>query len=129
MIVGMGTDIVSVGRVAKLINEGGGGFLERWFTPREIEYCEGKAHPNLHYAGRVAAKEAVLKALRSPWDGPMRWLSIEIENDEQGAPTVRLSGPLREDAAQIGIAMIHVSLSHCDEYATATAIAEAPPLL
>jgi holo-[acyl-carrier protein] synthase len=128
MIAGTGTDIVSVDRVSKLLDSGGERFAGRWFTPGEIAYCRGQARPAEHFAARIAAKEAVLKALRSPWDGPMRWLSIEIAKDGQGAPIVRLSGTLREEAERAGISAIHVSLSHCGEYATATAIAEAAPL-
>jgi len=127
VIAGTGTDIVSVERISKLVRDHGDDFLERWFTPLEISYCRGKARPELHFAARIAAKEAVLKALRSPWDGPMRWRSIEIANDAAGAPEVRISGSLRDDAERAGISVIHVSLSHCDGYATAMAVAETAP--
>jgi holo-[acyl-carrier protein] synthase len=127
MIAGTGTDILSVRRVEKLIEARGDRFLARWFSPGEIEYCMGKARPSLHFAARIAAKEAVLKALRAPWEGPMRWRSIEIVAGEGGGPAVLLSGAIREDAERAGISAIHVSLSHCGDYATATAIAEAAP--
>ena len=124
MASGTGTDIVSVARIANLISDRGLLFLERWFTPEEIAYCNGKAHPSQHFAARVAAKEAVVKALRSQWDGPVPWLSIEISNDERGAPNVRLSGSILESATRDGVGTIRVSLSHCEEYATAIAIAD-----
>jgi holo-[acyl-carrier protein] synthase len=119
---GAGTDIVSVGRVARLISGRGATFLERWFTDEEIAYCAGKAQPSRHFAARLAAKEAVVKALILPWDGPVPYRSIEITHDRRGAPVVLLSGRVRESAEQQGIGAVRVSLSHCDEYAVAVAI-------
>ena len=60
---GVGTDIVAVGRIAALMHDSGTTFLERWFTPREIDYCSSKAVPSRHFAARFAAKEAVVKSL------------------------------------------------------------------
>jgi holo-[acyl-carrier protein] synthase len=119
---GAGTDIVSVSRVGALIDARGSAFLERWFTPQEIDYCTAKAVPSRHFAARLAAKEAVVKALPLPWDGPLPWRSIEIVAGERGAPSVRLSGRVREDAARAGVGHIAISLSHSDEYATAIAL-------
>ena len=123
MYDGAGTDIVSVARISELIEARGPAFLERWFTRGEIDYCTGKAVPSRHFAARLAAKEAVAKALPVPWDGPLPWRSIEIVSGERGAPSVRLSGELGDAAAELGVADIKVSLSHCDEYATAIALA------
>jgi holo-[acyl-carrier protein] synthase len=121
MTGGTGIDIVSVARIEKLMDQRGAGFLERWFTTAEIEYCNGKAVPSRHFAARFAAKEAVVKVLPSHWEGPLPWRSIEIVNDRRGAPSVRLSGAVLDVARQAGIGDIQVSLSHCDEYATAVA--------
>lgn len=123
MLCGAGTDIVATGRIAALIRDRGAVFLERWFTAREIEYCCGKAVPSRHFAARFAAKEAVVKALPMPWEGPLPWRSIEIVNDRSGAPSVRVSGAIRNAAMKAGVVEIMISLSHCDEYATATALA------
>jgi holo-[acyl-carrier protein] synthase len=122
MCGGAGIDIVSVARIANLMRGGRAAFLERWFTTAEIEYCNGKAVPSRHFAARFAAKEAVVKVLPSPWEGPLPWRSIEIVNDRRGAPSVRLSGAVLEVATQAGVGDIRVSLSHCDEYATAIAV-------
>lgn len=119
---GVGTDIVAVGRIAALIRERGAAFTERWFTAREIDYCASKAVPSRHFAARYAAKEAVAKALPVCWDGPLPWRSIEIVNDPCGVPSVRLSGAILEAATRAGVGQISVSLSHCDEYATAIAL-------
>ncbi len=122
MPCGVGTDIVAVTRIEALIRGSGMTFLERWFTPREMDYCSRKAVPSRHYAARFAAKEAVAKALPMTWNGPLPWRSIEILNDDRGAPTIQLSGAYRETAIAAGIGEISVSLSHCDEYAVAVAL-------
>lgn len=123
-----GTDIVSVERIAKLIDERGSLFLQRWFTDEEIAYCSHKVQPALHFAARLAAKEAVVKALRLPRDGPIPWRNIEISNDLLGAPFVRLYGQVLESASRDQVRKVDVSLSHCRDYATATAIVEVADL-
>ena len=117
----VGTDIVPVGRIAALIRDRPGTFLGRWFTAGEIDYCSGKAVPSRHFAARFAAKEAVVKALPMAWDVPLPWRSIEIVNDPCGTPSVRLSGAILDAATRAGVDQIKVSLSHCDDYATAVA--------
>lgn len=99
MYQAIGTDIVAVARVTALMDARGMAFLQRWFTAREIGYCRAKAVPSRHFAARLAAKEAVLKALPIAWDGPLPWRCIEIINDPGGAPTVSLSGAIRHAAA------------------------------
>jgi len=120
---GVGTDIVAIPRIVALMNARGAAFLERWFTTREIDYCSRKAVPSRHFAARFAAKEAVVKALPVPWDGPLPWRSIEIIADSRGAPSVILSGAILDAATRAGVGDITTSLSHCDEYATAIALA------
>lgn len=120
----VGTDIVSVPRIAALVESRGAAFLDRWFTPAEVDYCTRKAEPSRHLAARIAAKEAVSKALPVAWDGPLPWRSIEIVSGPQGGrPSVRLSGELRAAADRAGVREVKVSLSHCDDYATAVALA------
>jgi holo-[acyl-carrier protein] synthase len=122
MCDGVGTDIVSVPRIAALVRERGDTFVQRWFTPEEIAYCSAKAVPSQHFAARLAAKEAVAKALPFGWDGPVPWRSIEITNLSHGEPVVRLSGELFATAEGAGVAAIRISMSHCDEFATAVAM-------
>lgn len=123
MVSAVGTDIVGVERVARLIAKGGDDFLRRWFTRGEIAYCTEKAHPEQHFAARLAAKESVLKALRCTWDGPPQWRFIEVVCDD-GVPALKLSGAIAERAQAAGVEAILVSLSHCTEYATAAVVAE-----
>jgi holo-[acyl-carrier protein] synthase len=104
------------------MDRGGDRFLRRWFTPVEIGYCAGKAVPSRHFAARLAAKEAVVKALPMVWDGPLPWRSIEIVNESRGRPVVRLSGDFSVAAQRAGVRDVRVSLSHCSEYATAIAV-------
>jgi holo-[acyl-carrier protein] synthase len=124
--VGVGTDIVEVRRLASLMDDGGERFAQRWFTHDEIAYCMAKAQPALHLAARLAAKEAVVKALRSPWDGPVPWRDIEVVVGSEGVPRVRLSGHVASVVARLGVPEISISLSHTQEYATATAVYVVP---
>ena len=91
----IGTDIVSVERVGRLVERRGSSFLTRWFTEAEIAYCSGKAHPEQHFAARLAAKESVVKALRLPWDGPIPYRSVEITSDPTVAPGCGSAGGSR----------------------------------
>lgn len=127
-MLGAGTDIVSVTRMAGLVRTGGDRFLRRWFTGAEIAYCTSMARPELHLAARMAAKEAVVKALHGPADGPVPYGSIEITRGDDGVPGVVLSGEVLAFARERGVGPIHVSMSHCDEYAVAVAHAEAAPV-
>jgi holo-[acyl-carrier protein] synthase len=98
-----------------------GSRFERWFTPAERDYCRSKAHPEQHFAARLAAKEAVFKALGLSGHMEVPWNQIEIRSTPRAQPTVLLHGNLGEFAARRGV-VVRVSLSHCDDYATATAM-------
>jgi holo-[acyl-carrier protein] synthase len=122
MIISTGIDIVETGRVRALL-EAGTEFAERWFSVEEIRYCSSRARPWLHYAARLAAKEAVVKALRLAWDRPIRLKEISISSGDKGAPLISLNGSAKEAALRAGINTFHVSLSHTDQYAVASVIA------
>ncbi len=122
-IVGIGTDIVECLRIAQMIERHGDLFLTRVFTPREIAYCSARKAATQHYAGRWAAKEAVLKALGTGWSRGIQWRDIEIRNDAAGKPTAALAGGTREICERLGIGEMLVSISHCRTHATALAIA------
>lgn len=127
MIIGTGTDIIETERVRKLIENGGESFLKRWFAECEIEYCERKANPHLHFAARMAAKEAVFKALRLPREAPLCWKDIMIESAADGAAGIVLRGQPLAAATKLGVTAFHVSMSHCDSYAIAMVTAEDDP--
>lgn len=120
MIYGIGTDIIEVKRIAKSIAQYNKKFLDRIFTSKEQEYCLKHKDSERHFAGRFAAKEAVVKAFGTGFIDGISWHDIEIVNDIKGKPTVSLSSKF----ADFNIKNIHLSISHCDEYATAFAVYE-----
>lgn len=122
MILGLGTDIVDIARIAKSVEEIR--FRERVFSPHEISYCEAKANKAESYAARFAAKEAFFKALGTGWRGGLAFNEVEIQNDELGKPSIHLIGTTAEIIAEKKISSIHVSLSHTKETAIATVIIE-----
>ena len=122
-ILGIGTDIVECLRIAQMIERHGELFITRVYTPGEIEYCQSRKQATQHFAGRWAAKEAVLKALGTGWRRGISWRDVEIRNLRTGSPTVALYGGAKEYMDQAGISQILVSISHCRSHATAYAIA------
>ena len=122
-IAGIGTDIVETLRIGQMIEKHGETFLERVFTAQEIAYCRDRKHATEHYAGRWAAKEAILKCLGTGWSKGISWTDMEITNDFAGAPRAALSGAARDRAEELGITDIWITISHCRAYATATALA------
>ncbi len=122
-IIGIGTDIVECARIGTMVEKHGELFLERVFTPREIQYCQGKKHATEHLAGRWAAKEAILKCLGTGWRKGICWTDMEIRNDPAGAPKVFLCGAAKDQAESMKISDLLITISHCREYATAYALA------
>ena len=122
-IVGIGTDIVECLRIGRMIQQHGELFLTRVYTEREIRYCQARKHATEHFAGRWAAKEAVLKCLGTGWRRGICWTDLEVRNDASGKPLVMLCGAARDLAEQQRISDILLTLSHCRAYATAYTIA------
>ncbi len=128
-VLGIGTDITEVLRIAQMIDRHGEMFVGRVYTTAEIDYCRRRRMATQHFAGRWAAKEAVLKALGTGWRNGISWRDIEVLNGAGGRPTVSLQGGTREIAERMGIHSVLVSISHCRSHATAfaTALDEVPP--
>jgi holo-[acyl-carrier protein] synthase len=122
-IIGIGTDIVECLRIGRMIQQHGELFLTRVYTSREIRYCQGRKNATEHFAGRWAAKEAVLKCLGTGWAKGLCWTDMEIRNDPNGAPRLHLGGAAKERAQSLRIADVLISISHCRAYAMACAIA------
>ena len=122
-IVGIGTDIVECVRIGRMIEQHGELFLSRVYTEREVRYCQSRKRAVEHFAGRWAAKEAVLKCLGSGWRKGLCWTDMEIRNEPSGKPVVLLCGAAKESAQQLRISDILLSISHCRAYATAHAVA------
>jgi holo-[acyl-carrier protein] synthase len=122
-IIGIGTDIVECVRIARMIEEHGELFLSRVYTEREVRYCQARKHATEHFAGRWAAKEAILKCLGTGWRRGLCWTDMEVRNDVGGKPRVLMCGAAKDQAQALRISDILVSISHCRAYATAYAIA------
>ena len=122
-ILGIGTEIVECLRIGRMIERHGEQFLARVFTEREVRHCQARKRAVEHFAGRWAAKEAILKCLGSGWRKGLCWTDMEIRNEPGGKPLVMLCGAAKESAQQLRISDILLTISHCRAYATAYAIA------
>ena len=122
-VLGVGTDITECLRIAQMIERHGELFVGRVYTPLEIDYCRSRRMATQHFAGRWAAKEAVLKALGTGWRRGISWRDIEVINGPGGRPRTTLRGGSLEVAERLGIRCVLVSISHCRTHATAYAVA------
>ena len=122
MTISTGIDIISVERVRALMEKSGERFLHRWFSAEEISYCAAKARPSQHYAARLAAKEAAVKALGPAWKERILLKDVTVTNAPSGAPRLLLAGRAGQIAKESGISEFQVSLSHCAEFAVASVI-------
>ena len=123
-IIGIGTDIIECLRIAQMIERHAELFINRVYTPHEIQYCQSRKLATQHFAARWAAKEAVLKALGTGWRKGISWRDVEVHNDPGGRPSVAIHGGALDVVEQLGIIDVHISLSHCRSHATAYAVAE-----
>ncbi len=122
-ILGHGIDIVETSRIKRLVDEHGQRFLDRCFTVEEQRYCAlNEKRYFEHLAGRFAAKEAVLKVLGTGWRGGIAWTDVEVIREPSGQPKISLTGECRRIAKELGIIRWHVSISHIETHATASAI-------
>lgn len=124
MIVATGVDLVELPRIEKMLAEHGDRFLNRVLTAAEAEYCTSQARPATSLGARFAAKEAVMKCLGSGLTEGVAFRQIEVIRNDAGAVGIRLSGRAADLAQRLGIARVHVSLSHTAAHAVAMAVAE-----
>lgn len=95
MIIGIGSDLIDIGRIEKTLEKFGSRFIERCFSPEEIEKAERRRAAGTHiatYAKRFAAKEACSKALGTGFNHGVYMKDIEVINDSGGKPILRLTG-------------------------------------
>ncbi len=121
MIIGIGTDIIEIARVAKAIEKIE--FVNKVFTAHEIAYCESKKKAE-NFAARFAAKEAFFKAMGTGWRDGMSILEVEIQNDDLGKPSIVLSGVCLAKFEAAGGKKIHLTLSHNKDSAIAFVVLE-----
>ncbi len=114
-IWGVGVDVVDLARFEAT--------LERTPEMRSRLFTDAEGRLSLEsMAGRFAAKEAFVKALRAP--AGMSWQDIEVVTDPQGAPSFALHGAAAARAKELGIVTAHLSISHDTTVATAFVVAE-----
>lgn len=124
MILSIGIDITEVYRIRETMKRTPR-FAVRVFTEQERAYCESKgvAAPQ-SYAGRFAAKEAFLKALKTGWRGKITWHDIEVISDDDGVPTLNITGEAKRILKKHGADRVHLSISHTTDHAIAQVILE-----
>ena len=118
-IICTGIDIIEIDRIQNVLSRYGNRFLNKIFTPDEIQYCRGRS-PNL--AGRFAAKEATMKALKTGARG-VSWKDIEVIRASNGAPSIKLNNRALARSESLGVSSLSISFSHSRDYAVASVIA------
>lgn len=123
MVIGIGADLVRIGRFEQVLARFGGRFIERLFTRTERERFRDHPSPGRHLAARFAAKEAVFKALGTGWGQGVAWQDVEIVGGGRRPSGVVFSGRAQDAVARLGIKRTLVSLTHNGDYAVAFVIA------
>src|SRR5258708_32031553 len=119
MILGMGIDIIEVGRIRSSYERFGERFLNRLLLPGEIAYCLSHKSPAPFLAARVAAKEAISKAFGTGIGAQLGWKDMEVARRDSGEPYVILHGHGETLLKARGGCIVLISLSHTQEHATA----------
>lgn len=125
MIVGIGFDLVAIARVEGMLERKEQRALDRLFTAHEQQYALSRARPAMHLAARLAAKEAVFKALTGSDDAKLiGWKEAEVRRGAEGPPVLHFTGRAEARARELGVTRVHLTLSHTDETAGAVVILE-----
>ena len=127
MIIGTGVDLAEVDRIQLALEDPriGRRLRARVFTEKEIAYCETKRRGKYEsYAGRFAAKEAVMKALGRGWGAKVRWVDIEVARARSGKPEIILHDKTAKFAEQLGIRRWALSITHTKQHGLAYVIAQ-----
>jgi holo-[acyl-carrier protein] synthase len=125
--IGVGIDLVDLERIRLLLASKGEQAMTRFFSPGEREYLATRPDPTGHAAARIAAKEAVYKAMQAlPRARGIGWREIEVSRDPDGRPAIRLHGLAAQLAEERGGLRIQISLTHSATSAGAIAVVEAP---
>jgi holo-[acyl-carrier protein] synthase len=127
MLLSTGVDLVEVERIQKALEDSriGMRFRDRVFTAKEIQYCEKKRRGRYEsYAGRFAAKEAVMKALGNGWGSKVCWLDIEVARARSGKPEIVLHDKTARLAEQQGIRRWSLSITHTGQHGLAFVTAQ-----
>jgi holo-[acyl-carrier protein] synthase len=121
--IGVGVDLVEVSRARAMLADKGAHVFERLLTASEAEYCRSRPDPAEHVAVRLAAKEAVYKALQGSEEARgIGWREIEVTRASDGRPDVHLTGLAAARARVMLVKKVLLSLSHTHEAAVAVAV-------
>lgn len=124
-LIGVGIDLVDTSEAARLLDRWGDRLLHRLLTDEERVYVTRAATPAQNLAVRLAAKEAVYKALQSlPGSRTIRWRQIEVVRQDGGRPVIRLHAEAKQVASRGGVVRISLSLTHTSRTAGAVAVIE-----
>ncbi len=124
MIYGLGIDMVEVARIERAIERWGHRFIERVFTPHEIECCSERKKPYSCFALRLAAKEAFSKSIGLGMRNGVRWKDIEVVHDTNGKPEMKLYGEVYRICKGKGLNNILLSLTDESGWAVAAVVLE-----
>lgn len=124
MIIGIGTDIVNINTITRLVKRYDQRFISKVYTPAEQEYCDSKKNKFQHYAVRFAGKEALLKALGKGLRDGIQWKDIEFINDDLGRPNLVHHGEVSKLIQNSNVKHSHVTFSHTEDLAIAFIILE-----
>ena len=127
MVLSVGVDMIEVERIQKALEDSriGKRFRERVFTANEIQYCEKKRRGRYEsYAGRFAAKEAVMKALGRGWGSKVSWIDIEVARARSGKPDIVLHNKTARLAEELGIRRWSLSITHTVQHGLAFVTAQ-----
>ncbi len=119
-VIGVGTDLVEVSRVARAIARRTG-LVDRVFTADERAWCDAGVNPAMRYAARFAAKEAAMKALGVGLGG-VGWHELEVQRAASGKPTLVVTGRAAQRASHLGGARWLVSMTHTSAIAHAIVV-------
>jgi len=124
MIYGVGTDLVEVERIERILKKWRERFTMKVFSDGEIRYCRTKVCPARHFAARFAAKEAFLKGLGMGMGRGVGFRDVEVINSAEGKPALKLQERARDMVEKAGIRESHLSISHTERYAMAVVALE-----
>ncbi len=125
MILGIGTDLIEIARIARSVERYGESFLHRVYTEEEVAYCQRKKkNASESFAARFAAKEAGAKALGTGISRGVAWTEFAVTREPSGRPVLQFHGRAAEIGKAMGIVRVSLSLTHTKEMAMAVVIVE-----
>jgi holo-[acyl-carrier protein] synthase len=124
-VIGHGIDLVEIDRIRAGVERHGDRFANRLFTEGEQTQAGSAPLRVQFFAGRFAAKEAVMKALGTGWARGVSWTDIDVRRLPSGKPAISLKGKCKEIADGLGVAAWEISITHTAGHAAASVVAVA----